>query len=69
MNRKTTNLLRWLMDDWLPPIVRERWPFLWLTKILLGRQSLPNFKYQAFAMTDMEYRAAYENVTGAYKEP
>ena len=67
MNRKSTNLIRWLIDDWLPPILRERRPFLWLTKIWLGRRSLPDFKYQAFTMTDMEYCAAYKNVAGAYK--
>jgi len=67
MNRKTTNLIRLLLDDCLPPIVRERWPFHWLTTLWLGRDSIRDFKYHAFKMTDKEYCAAYQNVAGAYK--
>jgi hypothetical protein len=54
------------MDDWLPPVVRERQPFGWLTKVWLGPKRLPDFKDRAFTMTDAEYCEAYRNVSGAY---
>lgn len=66
MKRRTSNLLRLLMDNWLPPVVRERWPFPWLVKLWLGSSSLPDFKNRAFTMTDAQYVAAYKTVGGAY---
>jgi ubiquinone/menaquinone biosynthesis C-methylase UbiE len=54
------------MDEWLPPILREAWPFPWLTKIWLGPRSRPDFKSHAFRMSESEYLAAYEAVSGAY---
>src|SRR5262245_33688122 len=67
MNGKTTSLFRRYIDEWLPPILRESLPFRWLTKVWLGRRAIPNFKYRAFTMTEKEYRDAYRNVAGAYK--
>jgi hypothetical protein len=54
------------MDETLPPIVRERFPFAWVGKLWLGRGFLPDFKQRAFGMSDRDYVAAYEAVGGIY---
>lgn len=68
LNRRTANRLRWFLDNWLPPIVREGWPFTRMVKSWLGSQSLPDFKERAFGMTDAQFAAAYRNISGAYTE-
>jgi SAM-dependent methyltransferase len=68
MKRETTNRVRSLLDEWLPAVVRERWPFPWLTRIWLGAGSVRDFKRTAFAMSDAEYAAAYRGVRGAYTQ-
>jgi hypothetical protein len=66
MKRELTNFIRTLLDEGLPPIVRERRPFAWIGKLWLGNGYLPDFKRRAYAMTDREYVAAYEAVGGIY---
>jgi hypothetical protein len=56
------------MDDWLPPVMRERWPFTWLIRLWLGPQCLLDFKYRAFAMSDLEYAQAYKAIGGLYRQ-
>jgi hypothetical protein len=53
-----------LIDEWLPPAVRERQPFPWLVKLWLGARSLPDFKERAFTMTDTQYIIAYQSLGG-----
>jgi len=66
MNRKTANTLRNLLDDWLPPVVRESRPFAWVTKFWLGPNSHVDFKHRGFAMSDSEFVEAYKQIRGAY---
>lgn len=64
MKRELTNFLRTVVDEGLPPIVRERFPFAWLGRLWLGKGYLPDFKRRAFSMSDDEYVAAYQAVGG-----
>jgi hypothetical protein len=66
MKRELTNLIRVLLDEGLPPVVRERLPFAWIGKLWLGKGYLPDFKERAFGMSEREYVAAYEAVGGMY---
>ena len=66
MKRELTNVIRALLDEGLPPIVRERFPFAWVGKLWLGKGYLPDFKRRAYSMSDDEYVAAYEAVGGVY---
>ncbi len=40
LNRKSTNVIRYATDGWPPPVIRERWPFSWQTKLWLGPRAL-----------------------------
>src|SRR5207244_11714526 len=55
-SRGVTNLVRHVMDDWLPPVIREFRP---LSKVLAlafhGPHFDLDFKRKAFAMTDEEF--------------
>lgn len=59
-SRRVTNAVRYLMDDWLPPAVRELRP---LSKVLAlafhGRHFDLDFKRRAFTMSPDEFAAAY----------
>lgn len=68
LNRRTTNAVRGLLDNWLPPVIREAPPFRWAVKRWLGPRALPDFKYRAFRMTEAEFRDANAAVEGAYAE-
>jgi ubiquinone/menaquinone biosynthesis C-methylase UbiE len=54
------NRVRYLLDDWLPPVIREFRP---LTHVLMRLWNGPNFdmdfKRKAFDMSDEEFAAAY----------
>ena len=68
MQRVVTNLVRQALDDWLPPVLRESVPFGWLAKAWLGPQSIPDFKYRAFRMSDQEFSRSCGAVTGLYAQ-
>lgn len=68
LNRRTTNAVRGLLDQWLPPVIRESPPFGWAVRRWLGPNALPDFKYRAFRMSDQEFSAAYAALGGAYVE-
>jgi len=58
-SRTNTNVARALLDDYLPPAVRESAPFRWAVKAWLGKNCIPDFKEQAFGMSDEEFAEAY----------
>ena len=66
MNRRIANAIRNLLDDGLPPVLRESLPVKWLVRLWLGSNSLVDFKYRAFKMTDREFSDAYRRLAGAY---
>jgi len=67
MDRKTANFLRGILDNWLPPVLRESTIFDWLFKLWLGPKARSNFKKLAFRMDDKEYAAAYQSLGGRYE--
>jgi ubiquinone/menaquinone biosynthesis C-methylase UbiE len=66
MKRELANLIRTLIDEALPPIVRERFPFAWAARLWLGPKFQPDFKQRAYAMSDRDYIKAYDTVSGVY---
>jgi SAM-dependent methyltransferase len=59
-SRRVTNCLRYVMDDWLPPIVREFRPLSRaLANLFHGRHFDLDFKRKAYQMSEADFRAAY----------
>ena len=62
-NPNYTKLIRTLLDDFLPPIIRDqRWFYGTVVK-LWNRSMDIDFKEKAFSMTEEEFIAAYENLS------
>lgn len=62
-SRRFTNLVRYLLDDWLPPAVREVRPLSKALALLFhGKHFDLDFKRKAFAMSDEEFAQAYARV-------
>src|SRR5580698_1803613 len=58
------NRVRYLLDDWLPPVIREFRPLTQvLTRLWNGRNFDIDFKRKAFNMSDEEFAAAYAKRT------
>lgn len=59
-SRRVTNAVRYLLDDWLPPAVRELRPLSRLLALAFhGRHFDLDFKRRAFAMSAEQFAAAY----------
>ena len=62
-DRRFTNLVRYCLDEWLPPVVRERRALNWLlARLFHGKGNDIDFKRKAPHMTDEEFAAAYTRV-------
>lgn len=63
MNRETTNRIRFVIEDLLPPILRDSRLFLWLAKRVWGDHisHLANFRARATFLTAEEYADLYRN--------
>ena len=63
MNRETTNKIRFLMEEIVPPIVRDSKPFVWLMKLVWGQHidDLAKFRERAAFLTDGEYAQLYRD--------
>jgi SAM-dependent methyltransferase len=59
-NRRFTNVARYFLDEWLPPVIRDsRLLFGTLGRAFHGRNFDPDFKRSAHAMTEAEFAGAY----------
>ena len=59
---KVTNVIRVILDECLPPIIRDqRWFFTPIIKILNRRMDV-DFKRKAPFMTDEQFKDAYESL-------
>ena|SRR5215471_3777170 len=59
---KLTFLIRWVLDEWVPPIVRDsRWFFAPVMRFYNRKLDL-DFKVKAPAMTEHEFCEAYERI-------
>lgn len=63
MNRETTNRIRFVIEDLLPPILRDSPVFLWLAKRVWGEHvsHLARFRERAPFLTADEYAELYRN--------
>lgn len=63
MNRETTNRIRFLMEEIVPPILRDSKPFVWLMKLVWGKhiEDLAKFRERAAFLTDVEYEQLYRD--------
>jgi len=63
VNRGLTNGIRYLMDEWVPPAIRDsRWfmyPFYFLAYRGQNLETVMNFKNLVYAFSDEEYREFY----------
>lgn len=61
MNRETTNRIRFVLEELLPPILRDSSLFLALARLAWGRHvdDLTSFRERATYLTDAEYEDLY----------
>ncbi|MEM6691661.1 MAG: class I SAM-dependent methyltransferase [Planctomycetota bacterium] len=63
MNRTITNAIRYLMDEWLPPAVRDSklfmWPFFYIWFKGKGLDVAMNFKAKVYSFTEEDYEELY----------
>ncbi|MFC4271463.1 methyltransferase domain-containing protein [Sneathiella chungangensis] len=61
MNRETTNKIRFVLEDLLPPLLRDSVLFKWLAKAIWGDHivALAEFRKNAPFLTDEEYEKLY----------
>lgn len=63
MNRETTNFVRFVIEDVIPPVVRDSSAFRGLMKLAWGQHidQLAQFRERAAFLTDEEYAELYRN--------
>lgn len=63
MNRETTNKIRFVLEELLPPILRDSFLFRWLFRAHWGDRidKLEKFRRDAPFITDEDYKAVYED--------
>lgn len=61
MRRETTNFIRFVLEDLLPPVVRDSRAFLFLAKRVWGEhiENLADFRERSAMLTEEEYRDLY----------
>lgn len=61
MKRETSNRLRFILEDLLPPAFKDSFLFKWLAVLVWGRHilDLADFRRRAAFVTDDEYEAVY----------
>jgi ubiquinone/menaquinone biosynthesis C-methylase UbiE len=65
MNRKVTNAIRYVMDELLPPAIRDNkyfmWPFFYIWFKGKGLDIAMNFKSKVYGFTEADYEELYRN--------
>jgi SAM-dependent methyltransferase len=64
MKRETTNAIRTVLEDWLPPVVRDSSAMRWLFRQHWGRlvDDLESFRSRIAFVSDEEYQSIYERM-------
>ena len=66
MNRNITNIIRFIMDECLPPIVRDNKIFMYPFYLFAYRgkniKQVMNFKSNVYNFTEKEYDIFYNNL-------
>lgn len=71
MNRDLTNTIRYVMDEWIPPVIRDNkyfmYPFFYFAFKGKNLKVMMEFKSLVHSMTDEEYEAVYRNLEAIAK--
>jgi ubiquinone/menaquinone biosynthesis C-methylase UbiE len=66
MNRDLTNVIRYFMDEWIPPAIRDsRWfmyPFFWIAYRGRNIREVMDFKSRVHSFTPEDYDRFYNNL-------
>jgi ubiquinone/menaquinone biosynthesis C-methylase UbiE len=66
MNRDLTNAIRYFMDEWIPPVIRDsRWfmyPFFWIAYRGRNVREVMEFKSRVYSFTPEDYDRFYNNL-------
>jgi SAM-dependent methyltransferase len=64
MKRETTNAIRTVLEEWLPPVVRDSSAMRWLFRQHWGRlvDDLESFRTRIAFISDEEYHSIYERL-------
>lgn len=67
LSRRTTWIIRWVLDELIPPALRDSWLLLPLFIIVYGKRArhVLTFKERLFHLHPPEIRAIYEDMSGA----
>jgi ubiquinone/menaquinone biosynthesis C-methylase UbiE len=69
-DRRITNCVRYVLDDWLPPVMREFRPLNKLMAVLFhGSHFDLDFKRKAHRMSNAEFSAAYTRLPHGHQRP
>lgn len=70
MRRETTNRIRYVLEEWLPPALRDSGPMRWLFRRHWGRlvDDLERFRERIPFVTPEEYRSVYERLPRVQSE-
>lgn len=63
MNRETTNIIRFILEDIVPPILRDSFLFKWVARLAWGNhiEHLADFRKRAPFLSAKEYEDLYRN--------
>lgn len=66
MNRDITNVIRYFMDEWIPPVIRDsRWfmyPFFYIAYRGRNIREVMDFKSRVYSFTPEDYDRFYNNL-------
>jgi 2-polyprenyl-3-methyl-5-hydroxy-6-metoxy-1,4-benzoquinol methylase len=64
MRRETVNMIRYVLEEWLPPVLRDSAPMRWLFRLHWGRfvDDLEIFRRDITDLSPEDYRAVYERM-------
>lgn len=70
MKREVTNIIRWAMEDVVPPALRDSRPFAWLMSKAYGPlvHDLAAFRQRAHILSPQEYDALYRRLPRVHEE-
>src|SRR5262245_22571600 len=65
MKRETTNRIRYILEEWVPPVIRDSGFMRWLFHRMWGSfiDDLERFRRDITQLSAEEYRSIYERIT------
>lgn len=67
INRRLTNIIRFIMDECIPPIIRDNkyfmYPFFWVAYRGNNVEDVMKFKKNVYGFTDEEYKSFYSSLS------